>query len=150
MCRRVLKTSSTTTRKPEPWNSTKSSALWNSTKSSALWKKVKVTADLLANIDSVIEDKNLVMYAINGLGDRYEHVASIIRQSKTLLTLLETRSMLLLEESRMNRKQHCNGSRDTTSSPISVQQFTCDNLCSIEIDPLRFCVKDLRTRHLFL
>ncbi|GJV29287.1 hybrid signal transduction histidine kinase M [Tanacetum coccineum] len=62
------------------------------------FKKIKVTADLLANIDSAVEDKNLVIYAVNGLGDRYEHVASIIRHSKTSLTLLETRSMLLLEE----------------------------------------------------
>ncbi|GJV29286.1 hybrid signal transduction histidine kinase M [Tanacetum coccineum] len=65
-------------------------------------KKASVTADLLANIDSAIEDKNLVIYVINGLSDRYEHVASKILQSKTLLTLLETRSMLLLEESRIH------------------------------------------------
>ncbi|GKC93863.1 ribonuclease H-like domain-containing protein [Tanacetum coccineum] len=31
--------------------------------------KIKATADLLSNIDAVVDEKTLVMYAINGLGD---------------------------------------------------------------------------------
>ncbi|GKF25890.1 Myb-like protein P [Tanacetum coccineum] len=61
------------------------------------FKRIKVIADLLTNIDLVVDEKNLVMHAVNGLGDKYDHVASIIRHSKNPLTLLETRSMLLLE-----------------------------------------------------
>ncbi|PWA61107.1 hypothetical protein CTI12_AA376330 [Artemisia annua] len=80
------------------------------------FKKIKVASDLLSNIESPIDDKNLVMYAVNGLGDKYDHVASIIRHSKNPLTLLETRSMLLLEESRLNRKQGRGHPRDTPSS----------------------------------
>ncbi|GJZ44585.1 ribonuclease H-like domain-containing protein [Tanacetum coccineum] len=80
------------------------------------FKRIKVVSDLLSNIESPVDDKNLVMYAVNGLGDKYDHVASIIRHSKNPLTLLETRSMLLLEESRLNRKQGRGQARDTPSS----------------------------------
>nr|GEV51536.1 ribonuclease H-like domain-containing protein [Tanacetum cinerariifolium] len=62
------------------------------------FKRIKVVSDLLSNIKSPVDEKNLVMYAVNGLGDKYDHVASIIRHSKNSLTLLETRSMLPLEE----------------------------------------------------
>ncbi|GJS38650.1 hybrid signal transduction histidine kinase M [Tanacetum coccineum] len=81
------------------------------------FKKIKVVSDLLSNIESPIDDKNLVMYAVNGLGDKYDHVASIICHSKNPLTLLKTRSMLLLEESRLNRKQGRGHVPDTPSSP---------------------------------
>ncbi|GJY57570.1 hybrid signal transduction histidine kinase M [Tanacetum coccineum] len=77
------------------------------------FKKIKVVSDLLSNIEYPFDDKNLVMYAVNGLRDKYDHMASIIRHSKNPLTLLETRSMLLLEESRLNRKQGRGHARDT-------------------------------------
>ncbi|GKA39946.1 ribonuclease H-like domain-containing protein [Tanacetum coccineum] len=64
------------------------------------FKKIKVNVDLLSNIDVAVDEKTLVMYAINGLGDCYDHVASIICHNPKRPTLLETRSMLLLEESR--------------------------------------------------
>ncbi|GKF01846.1 hybrid signal transduction histidine kinase M [Tanacetum coccineum] len=111
----------------EPWNSRRSHSTELGNLSIAeYFKKIKVTADLLANIDSAVEDKNLVIYAVNGLGDRYEHVASIIRHTKTPLTLLETRSMLLLEETLMNQK-HRNGARDTTYSPTVLMTTSNNN-----------------------
>ncbi|GJZ53264.1 ribonuclease H-like domain-containing protein [Tanacetum coccineum] len=36
--------------------------------------KINRLADLLANIDAPVDEKNLVAYAINGLGDKYEHI----------------------------------------------------------------------------
>nr|GEX20781.1 copia protein [Tanacetum cinerariifolium] len=82
------------------------------------FKKIKVISDLLSNIESPVSEKNLIMYAVNGLAEKYEHVASIIRHTKTSLTLLETRSMLHLEESHLSRKQGRNNARDTTSSMV--------------------------------
>ncbi|PWA55352.1 hybrid signal transduction histidine kinase M [Artemisia annua] len=41
--------------------------------------KINHITDLLANIDSPVDEKNLITYAINGLGDKYEGVAGIIR-----------------------------------------------------------------------
>ncbi|GKD39812.1 hybrid signal transduction histidine kinase M, partial [Tanacetum coccineum] len=37
--------------------------------------KIRRMADLLANIDSPVDEKNLVFYAINGLGEKYDQVA---------------------------------------------------------------------------
>ncbi|GKC23612.1 Myb-like protein P, partial [Tanacetum coccineum] len=36
------------------------------------FKRIKVVSDLLSNIESPVDDKNLVMYAVNGLGDKYD------------------------------------------------------------------------------
>ncbi|PWA74910.1 hypothetical protein CTI12_AA231450 [Artemisia annua] len=83
----------------------------------SLVKKIKVSTDLLSNIDDAVDEKTLVMYAINGLVDRYDHVASIIRHRPKRPTLFETRSMLLLEESRLNRKQNRPHTGDNSSSP---------------------------------
>nr|GEX78849.1 hybrid signal transduction histidine kinase M [Tanacetum cinerariifolium] len=85
---------------------------------SEYFKKIKVISDLLSNIESPVSEKNLIMYAVNGLAEKYEHVASIIRHTKTPLTLLETRTMLLLEESRLSRKQGRDNARDPTSSTV--------------------------------
>ncbi|KAL7614674.1 hypothetical protein Lser_V15G06423 [Lactuca serriola] len=41
--------------------------------------KIKVLSDLLANIDQPVPEKNLVIYMINGLGDKFDNVSSIIR-----------------------------------------------------------------------
>ncbi|PWA64309.1 hypothetical protein CTI12_AA344550 [Artemisia annua] len=88
------------------------------------FKRIKVISDLLSNIGSPMDYKNLVMYAVNGLGEKYEHVGSIIRHSKSPLSLLETRSMLLLEESRLNRKQAHGNARDTPSSSTVLMAAT--------------------------
>nr|GFB92303.1 hypothetical protein [Tanacetum cinerariifolium] len=61
-------------------------------------KRIKVISDLLANIDALVEEKTLVMYAINGLNEKFEHVTSIIRHSTKHPILLEAWSMLLVEE----------------------------------------------------
>ena len=77
--------------------------------------KINRLADLLANIEAPVDEKNLVAYAINGLGDKYEQVAGIIRHRDPAPTFAQTQSMLLLEESRLARKttRHA-ASRDIT------------------------------------
>nr|GEW38148.1 hybrid signal transduction histidine kinase M-like [Tanacetum cinerariifolium] len=65
-------------------------------------KRIKVIVDLLANIDSLIEENTLVMCVVNGLDDKFEHATMIIRHSTKRPTLIATRLMLLVEESRMN------------------------------------------------
>nr|GEX09301.1 ribonuclease H-like domain-containing protein [Tanacetum cinerariifolium] len=62
------------------------------------------------------DEKNLVAYAINGLGDKYEQVARIIHHRETPPTFAQTQSMLLLEESRLIRKSTRQSARDPTSS----------------------------------
>ncbi|GKC90825.1 hybrid signal transduction histidine kinase M [Tanacetum coccineum] len=80
--------------------------------------KISRIADLLANIDSPVDEKNHVTYAINGLPDKYEGVAGIIRHRDTPPTFAQAQSMLLLEESRHNYRSSRHLARDSsTSSP---------------------------------
>lgn len=46
--------------------------------------KLKVIADLLENIGKPIDESTLVMYTVNGLSDKYENIAGIIRHQKPL------------------------------------------------------------------
>ncbi|GJX83359.1 hybrid signal transduction histidine kinase M [Tanacetum coccineum] len=89
--------------------------------------KINRLADLLANIDAPVDEKNLVAYAINGLGDKYEHVAGIIRHRETSPTFAQTQSMLLLEESRLARKTTRQSARDPTSSSPHVLLAAASN-----------------------
>ncbi|GJX25154.1 hypothetical protein Tco_0231450, partial [Tanacetum coccineum] len=66
--------------------------------------KINRLADLLDNIDALVDEIFLVTYAINGLGDKYEQVTGIIRHLDPPPTFAQTQSMLLLEESRLARK----------------------------------------------
>jgi len=79
--------------------------------------KLKVIADLLENIGKPIEESTLVMHTINGLSDKYENIAAIIRHQKPLPSFVETRAMLELEESRLNRTRHQSSIKDNPSSP---------------------------------
>ena len=78
--------------------------------------KISRIADLLANIDSPVDEKNLFTYAVNGLTDKYEGVAGIIRHRDPPPTFAQAQSMLLLEESRLNHKTSRPSARDSTSS----------------------------------
>ncbi|GKF10804.1 hybrid signal transduction histidine kinase M, partial [Tanacetum coccineum] len=80
--------------------------------------KISRTADLLGNINSSVDEKNLVTYAINGLTDKYEGVVGIICHRDPPPTFTLAQSMLLLEESRLNHRSTRQPTRDsTTSSP---------------------------------
>ncbi|KAJ9567043.1 hypothetical protein OSB04_003009 [Centaurea solstitialis] len=90
--------------------------------------KIKSLADLLANLDpeSAIPDKHLVIYTINGLSQKFESVASIIRYRSPLPSFLETRSMLLMEEQRLNMtRPHLHSTHvDHASSPTVLHAGT--------------------------
>ncbi|GKC13063.1 hypothetical protein Tco_1009845 [Tanacetum coccineum] len=80
------------------------------------FKKIKLVSDHLTNIDSPISEKNLIMYAVNGLTGKYEHVASILCHTESPLSLMEARFMLLLEESHLSCREGHESNRDTHSS----------------------------------
>nr|GFA02538.1 hybrid signal transduction histidine kinase M [Tanacetum cinerariifolium]GFA51224.1 hybrid signal transduction histidine kinase M [Tanacetum cinerariifolium] len=83
-----------------------------------LKKNISRIADLLANIDSPVDEKNIVTYAINDLLDKYEGVAGIIRHRETPPTFAQAQSMVLLDESHLNHRSSRDPARDSsTSSP---------------------------------
>ncbi|GKE18423.1 hybrid signal transduction histidine kinase M [Tanacetum coccineum] len=82
--------------------------------------KIRRMADLLANIDAPVDEKILVSYVINGLGDCFDQVVGIIHHRDPTPTFAQTQSMLLLEKSRLARKS----SRHSFATPLhQVQSF---------------------------
>lgn len=80
--------------------------------------KIQTIADLLENINAPVPAKTLITYLIDGLPDRFSNIAGIILHRETLPTFLQARSMLLLEEQRMNRTRNPQASHvDNSSSP---------------------------------
>ncbi|CAH1424980.1 unnamed protein product, partial [Lactuca virosa] len=53
---------------------------------------IKSISDLLANIGSPLSERNLVIYAINGLSPKFAHVVTTTRHQKSSPTFLEMRS----------------------------------------------------------
>lgn len=74
--------------------------------------KLKVISDLLDNIDKSIDEDALVMHTVNGLSEKYEHIATIIRHQKPLPSFMDTRAMLELEETRLNRTRYQAANKD--------------------------------------
>ncbi|GJT65918.1 hybrid signal transduction histidine kinase M [Tanacetum coccineum] len=66
------------------------------------YTKIKSMADRLKNLASVVSDKHLVMYAINGLNSRFVTIVEIIRHLEPFPAFETTRNMLLLKESSFN------------------------------------------------
>nr|GEW54106.1 hypothetical protein [Tanacetum cinerariifolium] len=64
--------------------------------------KIKSLADRLKNLGCAVSEKNLVIYAINGLDSRFATLIEIIRHRESLPTFEAARNMLLLKESSFN------------------------------------------------
>lgn len=79
--------------------------------------KIKVISDLLENIGKPIDETTLVMHTVNGLSEKYEQIAGIIRYQKPLPSFVDTRAMLELEESRLNRTRYQPSIKETSSAP---------------------------------
>ncbi|PWA81622.1 hybrid signal transduction histidine kinase M [Artemisia annua] len=85
----------------------------------AYFSQIQSMADRLKNLGGTVQDKHLVIYALNGLDSRYKQISKIIRHTKPLPTFATTKNMLLLEESEqqgesLQEKTHVDSS---TSSP---------------------------------
>lgn len=68
----------------------------------AYFDKVKKIADLLDGLGEKIKDRNVVIHALNGLPSKFDGIANIIRYTKPFPSLSEARSMLSVEETRLN------------------------------------------------
>ncbi|XP_042753290.1 uncharacterized protein LOC122195453 [Lactuca sativa] len=65
-------------------------------------EKIKKITDTLEGLGEKVKDRSVVLHALNGLPSKFESVASILRFSKPLPSFSEMRSILLVEESRLN------------------------------------------------
>ncbi|GJY99968.1 hypothetical protein Tco_0517398 [Tanacetum coccineum] len=64
--------------------------------------KIKSMANRLKNLDCEVSEKNLVIYAVNGLDSRFATLFEIIRHREPLPSFETVRNMLLLKESSFN------------------------------------------------
>lgn len=77
---------------------------------------VKSIADLLTNVDSTVSERTLVTYLLNGLSHKYNNIINVIIHRQPFPTFEQARSMLLLEEDRLNKGSRSTIVKDTTSS----------------------------------
>ncbi|PWA57514.1 myb-like protein P [Artemisia annua] len=82
--------------------------------------KIKSMADRLQNLGSPVNEKNLVIYAVNGLDSRFTTIVKIIRHQQPLPSFETARNMLLLEESTLNEQPGHNAALDSSSSSPTV------------------------------
>ncbi|KAJ9537849.1 hypothetical protein OSB04_030582 [Centaurea solstitialis] len=66
-------------------------------------QELKTLSDQLTNVDAPVSNDRLVLQLINGLGDKYESLATLLQQSTPLPDFYTARSKLILEETRKNQ-----------------------------------------------
>ncbi|PWA57157.1 hypothetical protein CTI12_AA411810 [Artemisia annua] len=79
--------------------------------------KIESIATLLTDLGSPIHDDDLVTYAINGLSDRFAHVAGIIAHRDPFPDLDMVRSMVTTEDLRLKHKVTPSNHITTPSAP---------------------------------
>ena len=92
-------------------------------------RKLKSLSDLLANIESPVTDRQLVMHCLNGLNDKFEGIHNVIRHRSPFPSFHTTRSMLLAEEERLSRQSKpAITHNDSSSAPNAL--FAADDSSS--------------------
>ncbi|XP_071695889.1 uncharacterized protein [Rutidosis leptorrhynchoides] len=87
------------------------------------FRKIDRIATHLRNLGSKVEDSDLVMFAVNGLNDKYVQAKHIILHRHPFPDLDTTRSMLLMEEMTINRstRTHVAPLNPSNPSALTVQ-----------------------------
>ncbi|WZZ58726.1 hypothetical protein YC2023_058833 [Brassica napus] len=66
-------------------------------------QKLKTTTDLLANINSPVTDRAVVMHMLNGLSEKFDNIHNVIKHRSPFPSFSVARSMLIMEEDRINK-----------------------------------------------
>ena len=83
-------------------------------------QKMKTTADLLANIDAPVSERALVSHLLNGLSDKFDSIINVVQHKVPFPTLLEARSMLQMEETRLSKQTKPTARHHDTQSSSTV------------------------------
>ncbi|CAL9217098.1 unnamed protein product, partial [Arabidopsis halleri] len=89
-------------------------------------QKLKTTADLLANIDSPVSERVLVMHLLNGLSDKFDSIINVIKHKNPFPGFLEARSMLQMEEERLSKLVKPSPSHHDTPSSSTILYTNSD------------------------
>ncbi|GJY05490.1 hypothetical protein Tco_0371430 [Tanacetum coccineum] len=79
--------------------------------------KIQALTNRLKNLDCEVSEKNMVIFAVNGLDSRFATLAEIIRHRKPFPTFETVRNMLLLKESSFNDDSTSTTFESSSSSP---------------------------------
>ncbi|GKF50660.1 hybrid signal transduction histidine kinase M, partial [Tanacetum coccineum] len=88
--------------------------------------KIKAMANRLKNLGCKVSEKNLVIYAVNGLDSCFATLVEIIRHREPLPTFETVRNMLILKESLFNDDFGSTTLESSSSSP-TILVATSDN-----------------------
>lgn len=66
-------------------------------------QKLKTATDLLANIDSTVTYRAVVMHMLNGLSEKFDNIHNVIKHRSPFPSFSVARSMLIMEEDRINK-----------------------------------------------
>ncbi|GKB79805.1 hybrid signal transduction histidine kinase M [Tanacetum coccineum] len=91
--------------------------------------RIKSMANTLKNLDCQVSEKNLVIYAVNGLDSRFATLVEIIRHREPLPIFETVRNMLLLKESSFNDDSGATTNFESSSSspPVLVASNSSNN-----------------------
>ena len=77
---------------------------------------LKSLSDLLANLESPVSDRSLVMYLLNGLNEKFDNIINVIKHKDPFPTFDTAKSMLLNEETRLKKGTKTPATADNASS----------------------------------
>ena len=67
-------------------------------------------------MDAPVSERTLVTYLLNGLSDKYENIINLIMHRQPFPSFDDARSMLMLEEDRLEKGKKISAYKDTSSS----------------------------------
>ncbi|XP_010446127.1 PREDICTED: probable serine/threonine-protein kinase DDB_G0282963 [Camelina sativa] len=82
-------------------------------------QKLKTLSDLLANVDSPVTERVVVMHMLNGLTEKYDNINNIIRHRQPFPSFATAPSMLVEEEHRLFKQIKTGTSTSIESSSHS-------------------------------
>ncbi|KAG7620191.1 hypothetical protein ISN44_As04g012080 [Arabidopsis suecica] len=96
-------------------------------------QKLKSLSDTLANVDSPVSDRALVMHLLNGLSSKFDNIINVIKHRSPPCSFGDARSMLIEEESRLKTKlQSLPNNDDNASSPhVLLASSQQQDYCSV-------------------
>ncbi|CAL9216541.1 unnamed protein product [Arabidopsis halleri] len=80
-------------------------------------RKLKTLSDLLANVDSPVSDRVLVMHCLNGLNEKFDGIHNVIRHRSPFPSFSTCRSMLQSEEDRLKKPLRSLAAPASASAP---------------------------------
>ncbi|GJY96985.1 hybrid signal transduction histidine kinase M [Tanacetum coccineum] len=89
--------------------------------------KIQAMTNRLKNLDCEVSEKNMVIFAVNGLDSRFATLEEIIRRREPHLTFETVRNMLLLKELSFNDHTNASTTFESSSSSLAILMASSSN-----------------------